>query len=244
MNKLEHLAEFEKVLSNYHASEASKHVIKDTKMVILTGPSSSGRNTIINEIRKDSDYYFIVSDTTRLPRKNDGVLEKNGVDYWFRSEEEMLADLEKGAFLEAEIIHSQQVSGISIRELQKASEAKKIAITDMDIGGIQSVVQVKPDILPIIVLPPEFKEWQMRMGRRGLMDVQEHRRRLKTAIAIFNEVLKHDYFVFVVNQNYQQTAALIDTMAKNGSKDLENRDDGRKLVRELLADTETFLGAN
>ncbi len=35
----------------------------------------------------------------------------------------MLNDLENGKFLEAEIIHAQQVSGISIRELKKADDA-------------------------------------------------------------------------------------------------------------------------
>jgi guanylate kinase len=244
MNKLVHLADFEEILSRYRVSDASKQILKDTPMVVLTGPSSSGRNTIIGEIRKQSEYYFIVSDTTRKPRSNNGVLEKNGEDYWFRSEEELLSDLKAGAFLEAEIIHSQQVSGISIRELKKASTAHKIAITDMDIGGIQNVVQAKPDVLPIIVLPPDFDEWQRRLDKRGSMDTHEHRRRLRTAVTIFKEALKHDYFIFVVNQNYKQTAALIDTMAKNGSKGLENREDGHKLVKELLTDTEAFLESN
>lgn len=243
MNKLEHIKDFQSILKHYKISPHSKQILDNTELIALIAPSSSGRNTIIRELVKTGDYYFIVSDTTRRPRVNDGVLEKNGVEYWFREEKDFLADLKDGKFLEAEIIHNQQVSGISIRELEKASEGHKIAITDMDIGGVHNVVQAKPDTLAIMVLPPDFAEWQRRMSNRGHMHPNEHTRRLKTAVTIFKEALRHDYFVFVVNQNFHQTTALMDTLAKKGTNGLENQDDGRKLVKQLLKETEAQLKA-
>lgn len=241
MNKLVQLNEFQKVLADYHISADSKAILKKTKIVALTAPSSSGRNTIIRELLKTGDYYFIVSDTTRKPRVNDGVLEKNGREYWFRDEKDMLADLKQGKFLEAEIIHNQQVSGISIRELKKASMHGKIAITDMDIGGTHNLVEANPSTVAIMVLPPDFKEWQRRIRTRGKMSRQEHRRRIETAQTIFKVALQQDYFAYVVNQNYQQSAAVIDTLVKTGSENLKNKEDGRKLIKELLHETQNFL---
>ena len=44
------------------------------------------------------------SATTREPRENNGILEQNGREYFFRDETEMLADIKAGNFLEAEVI--------------------------------------------------------------------------------------------------------------------------------------------
>src|SRR3546814_14273785 len=98
-----------------------------------------------------------VSDTSRKPRVNDGIPEQNGVEYWFRSEAEILNDLKAGKFLEAAIIHNQQVSGISIRELQRVGDEGKIAITDIEIVGVHNLIQAKPYATAFFVLPPIFE---------------------------------------------------------------------------------------
>src|SRR5438309_1023704 len=117
---LQHYTEFKAVLDKYHVSDAAKTKLEGLKLVLMLAPTSGGRNTIIKRQLQTGNYYYIVSDTTRPPRVNDGALEQNGNEYWFRTEDEILADLKTGSFLEAELIHDQQVSGISIRELEKA----------------------------------------------------------------------------------------------------------------------------
>src|SRR4051812_45219052 len=112
MNELKHKDDFEKVLAGCQLSDGAKQTLAQTKLLLLVGPSSSGRNTIINELVAEGGYHYIVSDTTRQPRVNNGVLEQDGREYWFRTEEDILADLQAGNFLEAAIIHDQQVSGI------------------------------------------------------------------------------------------------------------------------------------
>jgi len=84
-------------------------LLQQTKFVPLVAITSSGRNTLIRELLKTGEYHFIVSDTTRKPRTNDGVMEQSGVEYWFRDEDEVLQDVKDGKFLEAAVIHSQQV---------------------------------------------------------------------------------------------------------------------------------------
>ena len=114
-NHLKHLDEFTDILANYQVSPRAIKSLKSVKLVLLIAPSAGGRNTLINRLMTTGRYNFIVSDTTRAPRVNNGLPEQSGREYWFRSEEEILSDLKNGEFLEAEIIHSQQVSGISIR---------------------------------------------------------------------------------------------------------------------------------
>jgi guanylate kinase len=242
-NRLEHLEEFREVLSNYAISEASKDILGQTELVLLLAPTSTGRNTIIEELLKTGNYHFIVSDTTRTPRVNNGVLEQDGVIYWFRSEEDILADLQAGKFLEAELIHNQQVSGISVRELEKAHSENKVAITDVDLKGVENIVEAKPDTLAFMVLPPSFEEWQRRIMYRGSMPDKEHRRRMETAIKIFNSGLIRPYFTFVINDSLEKAIVYIDQVASSGAIDPEHQTRGKQLAEQLLKETKDFLEA-
>ena len=240
-NNISRLADFKEVLKHYHISEASKRILTQTKLVLLIAPSAGGRNTIIQELLKLGDYYFVVSDTTRQPRINNGLLEKSGREYWFRTEDEMLNDLKEGKFLEAEIIHGQQVSGISIRELKKASDHNKIAITDVDIGGISNIIHAKPDTIAIAVLPPSFEEWQQRLSIRGPIEVGEYKRRMQTACKIFEQAASHNKFAFVINDNLEHAVEQINHIAKKGMTDAKKNDQARQLAIKLLAVTQSAI---
>lgn len=240
-NHLEYLQTFNEELANYQLSPSSLQSLTQTQLVLLVAPTSCGRNTLLRELVKTGDYYYIISDTTRLPRSNDAIMEQNGVEYWFRSEQEVLQDIQAGAFLEAAVIHQQQVSGISIRELNKASSAGLIAITDTDIAGIASAAKLKPDTIGIFVLPPNFEEWQRRLKHRGLMHDDEYKRRMESAVMEFEAALAHDYFRFVINDDLQQAVADVNHIAKMDISNAEHLKAGRNLAEQLLIETRLLL---
>ncbi len=229
---LSRVAEFNAALRGYRVSVPAQRILDETTFVLLVGPSSSGRNTIINKLLETGDYYFIISDTTRPPRSNNGKVEQNGVEYWFRSEEEFLDDLKEGKYLEAEVIHGQQVSGISIRELQKAHDNDKVAITDIEIGGVLNVVQAKPDTAVILILPPNFEEWKRRLRGRGHMSNDEYRRRMETALRIFQAPARNNFFNFVINDNLEDAVRQVHDIA-TGTVDAALQAKGAGLVQEL-----------
>ncbi|MBA3757350.1 hypothetical protein H0X09_00565 [Candidatus Saccharibacteria bacterium] len=230
-NGLQRYKEFKFALASYRISERAKSEITDLRLVLLIAPTSGGRNTIIRRLLTDGGYHYIVSDTTRKPRINDGILEQNGREYWFRTEEEMLADLQTGEYLEAELIHGQQVSGISIRELKKAKKQNKIGITDIDLDGVHNVIKVKPDTIIIMILPPSFDEWQRRIARRGHMSGQEYIRRLQTADKIFSDGIKNNFYHFLISENVEQSASIINSIVEGGRNPHQDR--GRSLLSQL-----------
>jgi guanylate kinase len=241
MNELKHLQDFKKVLSGYQASIESQEVLASTRLVLLTAPSAGGRNTLINELLKTDEYYFIISDTTRQPRINNGVLEQHGTEYFFRTEADFLQDLQDGKFLEAEVIHNQQVSGISIRELNKARTANKVAITDVDIGGIQSILQAKPDTVAIIVLPPSFKEWQRRFHGRTTMHPEEYKRRMATAVRIFAAALEDSRFTFVLNDTIEHAVEQVHRLAVLDEVEPGSQERYRALAEQLFKQATELL---
>ncbi len=240
-NRLEHLAEFRKILKDYHISEASKKILASTRLVLLVGPSSAGRNTIINALTKIGDYRFIVSDTTRQPRVNNGILEQDGVEYWFRTEEEVLAELHEGKFLEAALIHNQQVSGISLRELKRAQEEGKTAVNEVETVGAHKIVQIKPDASVFFVVPPSFRVWMDRMDARGKMHEVEKRRRMESAVKEFEAALTHRYYKYIVNDTFEHSVEQIHRYVTGGGSDTESQVHGRDVIERLLVQTQSYL---
>jgi guanylate kinase len=228
---LKYHQEFKAILAHYHMSDEAKQAIEDLRLVLLIAPTSGGRNTTIRHLLFTGSYHYIVSDTTRPPRINDGVLEQNGEEYWFRSEEEILNDLKAGQYLEAELIHNQQVSGISIRELKKAKTEGKIAVTDVDLEGLHNVIKVKPDTKAVMIVPPSFDEWQKRIAQRGHMSLEENRRRLETAHKILSDGLQQNYYQFVISEHIEQSAAIIDAIANN--KPNPHQDRARETISNI-----------
>ena len=236
-----HRPEFEAALNDYHMNPEADAILQSTPLVTMTAPTSTGRNTIIRELVQTGKYYFTVSDTTRPPRYNDGVLERNGVEYFFRTEAEMLEEIKNGDFIEAEVIHKQQVSGQSIREIKKAHDQGKIAISDVDILGAVNSVKIKPDTLSILLLPPSFGEWLNRIQKRTPVTPLELYRRLQTATKVFKIALQQDYFVYVVNDNLQRSVSQVDQIARLGIRDHASQDEARALAQKLYDQTAEFL---
>ncbi len=237
---LKHYQQFKQILDNYRVSDRAKKALEDLRIVIMVAPTSSGRNTIIRKLLETGDYYFIISDTTRSPQVRDGKMEENGVQYFFRNEEEMLVDLQAGEFLEAALIHQQQDSGVSIRELEKAKTLNKIAITDIEIIGADNVMKVKPDAKAIFTLPPSFEEWQRRITNRGQMSSQEIKNRLISAQEELKAALDHDYYQFVIADDIPRAVSVINSIA-HGEKDPHEQQEGYQLAQQLHRQLEEKL---
>jgi guanylate kinase len=244
MNELQHLAEFQSVLKDYQLSDAAKQTLAQTKLVVLVGPTSSGRNTIIAELLKTGEYAHIVSDTTRKIREKDGVpIEQNGREYWFRNEDDVLADLKNGEYMEMAVIHNQQASGCSIRELEKAHKANKIAIKDIEPNGAQTVHDLKPDTIVVFVTPPNFDDWMNRLRGRGALPEDEIRRRLESAPKEFAMALSHDYYTFVLNDNLEHAVTDIHAIVTTGYYDPAKKERARQVVERLHQDTQNYLAS-
>jgi Guanylate kinase len=234
-------AEFEAALRDYQVSEEGRKVLAETPLVLLVGPTSTGRNTLINELVKTGRYYFLVSDTTRPPRQNNGVWEQNGREYYFRTEDEMLEDIRAGLFVEAEIIHNQQVSGTSIREIRKARDQGKVAVADVEILGALNIAKLKPDAWIICLVPPSLEEWLRRIHGRTPVSKEELRNRMETAIKIFDKTLDDDRFTFVVNVEKEDTVKLLEKMLTEGDHHNVDERAAREVAKRLWKDTEEYL---
>ena len=241
MNQLQRIDEFRSVLAHYHLSDEARRILTDLNLVVLVGPTASGKNTVVQELLKTGHYHYIVSDTTRQPRENDGVLEQNGREYWFKTEDEMLQSLKEGRFLEAALIHNQQVSGTSIRELEIALDADKTALAEIDVVGAGKAHIAKPDAIIIFNVPPSFRVWMERLRNRGQLPEEEVRRRMEASLVEYEAALTHDYYRFIINDDIAETVAAIDAMANQDAHYIQMEYEARELVKTLHEQTKAYL---
>ena len=205
-------------------------------------PTATGRNTIIHELEKLGNYHFIVSDTTRQPRINNGIPEENGREYWFHTEDEMLGMLRQGELIEAAIVHGQQVSGISVRELAAAQKSGSTAVKDVEVIGAAHIHKLKPDALILFMVPPSFDMWMERLHSRGYMSSAEIGRRIESAERELATALAADYYRFILNDTVEGTTAEINRLVTLGQYDPFKERLAREATERLYHEVEAYLG--
>lgn len=229
---------FKKMLQDYAPSKVSVGVLKNAKIAIFDGLSGSGRNTIMQGLLKMGEYQYMVSDTTRRPRINNGIPEKNGVEYWFKTEEEVLEGLVNGQYIEAAIIHDQQVSGVSIKEVKRAAVVNKIAITDIQPDGVDNFKKYKPDVISIFITPPSFAVWLERLNARGAMGEEERHRRIESAIVEIKHALSSDFYYFLVNDQLEDSVKTADAICHGLARPDES---AAQQAAQLLTEIEKYF---
>ncbi|HUD06313.1 MAG TPA: hypothetical protein VMR34_00335 [Candidatus Saccharimonadales bacterium] len=234
MPKLEHLSEFKHLLLKHNLSPEARSVLDQARLILMVGPTAVGRNTVITRLAQSREFEYLASDTTREPRVNNGVPEQNGREYWFKSEREFLEGLKNHHYLEAAIIHGQQVSGINTTELLKIATQNKIAITDIEVQGSENILKLKSDTVTIFLLPPTFEEWMSRLNNRGEMSEQERERRLNSAKEELEGALEANHYIFLVNNEFEETVRKIKELLDANVSSVETQQEGRAVATKLL----------
>jgi len=233
---------YERMIAAYQPGERARVLLGETAMVLMVGVSGVGRDTIINQLVAKGGYYPLVTSTTRAPRVNDGVMEQDGVEYWFVTEEQARERMEAGEYVEVSPVHD-RINGLLIDELQRAHETGKIAITDMDPQGAYKYHELSDHVIAIFVLPPSYDEWMSRNRLRYASDeafTEAWPRRRESAIMELEMAMRDPFYHFVINDELTHAIEQCDNIARGIPIDTEAQDKGRMLASAIL----TKLRAN
>lgn len=225
-------------IDNYQVPSSAIEILNDTKIAFIVGVSGAGKNTVLHRLLETGKYHLIVSHTTRSPRSNHGILEQNGVEYFFINEDKALQMLKNNEFIEAKH-YSGNLYGTSVAEIKKAHDGGKIAVSDIEVQGVAEYKNVADNVIPIFLLPPDFDTWQKRlMFRYGdqAANPEDIKKRMQTAKIELQEALDKDYFEFVVNDNLEDTIRIVDEIAHGLHSDKKNQ-----VARQIAEDLKNRL---
>jgi len=125
---------------------------------IITGPSGVGKNTIIEAMSTDLDFYFSVSHTTRPQREG----EVDGKDYHFVTEEEFKSLVDENLMIEYEQ-YGGFYYGTSKKEILKESN---IILLDLEVNGATKLLSENDDFIGIFI-DIDDNELVKRLKNRG-----------------------------------------------------------------------------
>jgi len=228
--------------ANYRVNEAGEDVIADTRIVLLSGIISAGKDSIQSTLLslpefKDS-YHSIVTHTTRAPRYNNEVLEIDGREYHFVTEDELEQLLLNHEMVEVNRF-GEKYYGTSIEEFRTANTLGKIALGDIDINGIDAFHRIAKDsVTAIFIVPPDYDTWRQRLEKRypsaeALAEVWESRRAI--TIEELKKALAVPYYHFVINDDLQRATGVVNSIAHRETDFFKRGDDEARIqTRDLL----------
>jgi len=177
------------------------------RLVVITGPSGAGKGTLIRKlVERRPDLEVAVSATTR-PRRESEV---DGVHYYFLTEEEFVARIERGEFLEYVHYVSGHRYGTLRSEVERIRAAGRSCILELETEGARRVKELEPESGTIFVTTPSFDELERRLRDRATESAGEIGERLELARRQMAE--QDDFEHVVVNDDLERAVAELDRL--------------------------------
>ncbi|NLN17910.1 MAG: guanylate kinase [Firmicutes bacterium] len=195
-------------------------------LVVLSGPSSVGKDTLLEAVLGHiPDMVYSVSATTRPPRPG----ERHGVDYYFLSDEEFRELIRNDGLLEwAE--YCDYLYGTPRAFVEEMVAQGKIVISDIDIQGAEQLRRTMPDGVFIFLMPPSLEELRRRIMRRATDSPEAIASRMARAEEEMHSIVNYDYWIL----NADLAQAVEDLKAIIRAESLRVKRGGYKEVGESL----------
>ena len=176
-------------------------------LLIISGPSGSGKGTIVERLVDDLGYRVSISATTRNPRPN----EENGVHYFFKTKEEFEKMIEAGELLEHACFCDNYYGTPKEYVERQLGEGNNI-ILEIEVQGALQVKKKYNDAVLIFTMPPTIAELRRRLVNRGTEDMATIDKRIKRAEEELEYLPQYDYIV--INDTVEQAVRDVDCIVR------------------------------
>jgi guanylate kinase len=213
-------ADLEQLVANYKRSPEVSLQLSKLTLVMTLGPSGVGKTTLM----RASELPMVLGDASRDPRPH----EQNGVDYWFRSFDEMLADAKAGTYVQIAAGPEGDLKGTRAGSFPSQGVATfAVVATAIESFRTLGFAQTKT----AAIIPPSFDEWMMRLGGHNIDD-EKIQRRLREARPSLEFALNDSQTDFILNDSVEAGAARLLQVAAGQTPD--NADQARRIAENIL----------
>ena len=179
------------------------------QIIVISAPSGAGKGTVIAELLKNDNEsrWLSVSATSRSMREG----EKEGVNYYYITEEDFKEKIENDYFLEY-TNYAGNFYGTPKEYIKQHLEKGIDVILEIEIEGATNIKKLIPEALFIFIMPPSLKDLVKRLKKRGTESNDKIIKRFHEAYKEINEVTKYNYVV--VNDKVEDTVDTIEAIIK------------------------------
>ena len=161
-------------------------------LLVVSGPSGVGKGTLVKALmERNSRIKMSVSATTRAPRPG----EIDGVHYFFKSEDEFKAMVDRGEFQEYIHVFGSKYYGTPRSFVEHQLASGYDVILEIDVQGAMKVKQAFPDAVLIFITAPSMSEIKSRLIGRGTETMEQVEKRFATAFEEIKMIPQYDYVI-------------------------------------------------
>lgn len=160
-------------------------------LVVISGPSASGKGTVNAYVLRDEQFEYSVSATTRAPRNG----EVDGKTYHFITKEAFEDLIAKGEVLEY-TTYCGNYYGTLRSFVEKTLDSGKNVVLEIEVDGAMQIRAKYPDAVLIMLLPPSFAEQERRLRSRGTETEEVIEKRLTQTKNELPFADRYDYIVY------------------------------------------------
>ena len=182
-------------------------------LVILSGVSGAGKDTIKREIVKRVEYVDSFPTVTSRPIRNGDI---PGVTYIFVNKEQFEEMIKNGELYEYDIHHNNYY-GVPKKPLQEKLKKGKVAIRDVDVNGTETLVKKLGNTIKIITIFLHVPKDVLKTRLEGRID-KPSKEEIELRLSRFDyEESKKDKYDYVIeNINQEETVKkVIEIIEKN-----------------------------
>lgn len=187
------------------------------KVVVIAGPSGSGKNTVINQIIQQYPHAAkLVTATTRVARPD----ERDGLDYFFFSMDRFDSEESQGHIQGKRFVplFGGINYGIYTPDLEKKLQSASVVFAPVDITGAQWL-KANYNATTFFIVPESLSEYRMRIRARNpemsAKELDERMRITEREVNIDSNLYDHR----IVNSGgglSETTAQILEILQKEG----------------------------
>jgi guanylate kinase len=185
-------------------------------LIVLSGPSGSGKNTVLSKMMRDKKIFVSVSATTRPPRRG----EVDGVHYHFVTKDEFEDMIEKGDVLEY-TTYCQNYYGTLKSKVMEEIESGNTVILEIEVEGGMQIKKAFPQAVLVFLTAPSLDEVKNRLVLRRTESDEAIEGRLRRAKEEFKIARYYDYIV--INDSVENAAKELEAIILAQKCRTENR---------------------
>ncbi|MCL2107261.1 MAG: guanylate kinase [Oscillospiraceae bacterium] len=164
---------------------------REGMLVVLSGPSGSGKDTVLGELLEQVDDIEVSCSLTTRERRS---WELDGTHYYFVTREYFEDKLKSGGILE-HACYNGNYYGTPKTPIDEWMAEGKTVILKIEVEGAARIRSMYPNCVSVFLVPPSLRVLSQRLYRRESENECEIERRLEIAKTELLHAQDYDYII-------------------------------------------------